>query len=143
GVTRMSRETGYGASRGTIAIPSNIYNPSPIPPDAAVRNSMARSAETTLDSIAIADTLSFAQDTVLLTIGARKQTVETDSYDVDTGARMGSYKADAISPVAGIVIKPLDNVSVYGNFTEGLTPGQVVGGEYDNAGEVLTPYKSK
>jgi len=51
--------------------------------------------------------------------------------------------AGAISPVAGIVVKPLENVSVYGNFTEGLTRGTVVSPMYANAGEVLSPYKSK
>jgi len=80
---------------------------------------------------------------VLLTLGARRQTVDVDSYSTATGAKTGSYNANATSPVAGIVIKPLDNVSVYGNFTEGLTKGTVVGASYANAGEVLAPYKSK
>jgi len=141
--TRLSQETGNAYSPGTIAVPSNIYDPVPLPPNAAVRNDMARASETTLDSIAIADTLSFAQDRVLLTVGARKQTVEVDSYSTSTGAKTGTYKADAISPVAGIVVKPLDNVSIYGNFTEGLTRGTVVSPMYANAGEVLSPYKSK
>ncbi|WP_083851279.1 TonB-dependent receptor [Pusillimonas noertemannii] len=141
--TRLSQETGNAYSPGTIAVPSNIYDPVPLPPNAAIRSDMARASETTLDSIAIADTLSFVQDRVLLTVGARKQTVEVDSYSTATGAKTGTYKADAISPVAGIVVKPLDNVSVYGNFTEGLTRGTVVSPMYANAGEVLSPYKSK
>ncbi|MBF6616825.1 MAG: TonB-dependent siderophore receptor [Candidimonas sp.] len=143
GVTRMSQEAGNAYSPGTTAVSTNIYDPSPLPANASVRNSMRRASETTLDSIAIADTLSFAQDAVLLTLGARKQTVKTESYSTDTGAMTGSYKADAVSPLAGIVIKPMDNVSVYGNFTEGLTPGRVVGPGYANSGEVLSPYKSK
>lgn len=141
--TRLSQEAGNAYSPGTIAIPSNIYSPAPLPANALVRSSMQRSAETTLDSIAIADTLSFAQDRVLLTLGARKQTVDVDSYSTTTGAKTGSYKADAISPVAGIVVKPLSNVAIYGNFTEGLTRGTVVSAMYANAGEVLNPYKSK
>lgn len=141
--TRLSQETGNAYSPGSAIASSNIYDPTPLPANAPVRNSMERAAETTLDSIAIADTLSFAQDRVLLTVGARKQTVETDSYSTATGARIGTYKADAISPVAGIVIKPLSNVSVYGNFTEGLTAGRVVPAGYANSGQVLSPYKSK
>ncbi|PLC50320.1 TonB-dependent siderophore receptor [Pollutimonas subterranea] len=143
GVTRMSQEGGNGYSPGTTAVASNIYHPSPLPANALMRNSMQRASETTLDSIAIADTLSFAQDRVLLTVGARKQTVDVDSYNTATGAKTGNYKADAISPVAGIVVKPTDNVSVYSNFTEGLTRGAIVGATYANAGEVLNPYKSK
>ncbi len=143
GVTRMSQEGGNAYSPGTTAVASNIYYPSPLPPNALVRSDMQRSSETTLDSIAIADTLSFAQDRVLLTVGARKQTVDVDSYSQTTGARVSGYKADAISPVAGIVVKPTDNVSLYSNFTEGLTRGAIVGANYANAGEVLNPYKSK
>ncbi|MCI2809152.1 TonB-dependent receptor [Eoetvoesiella caeni] len=130
GLTRLSQEAGNAYSPGTVAIPSNIYSPSPLPPNAAVRGSMQRSSETTLDSIAIADTLSFAQDRVLLTLGARKQTVDVDSYSTTTGAKTGNYNADAVSPLAGIVIKPLSNVAVYGNFTEGLTRGAIVGATY-------------
>jgi len=143
GATRLEQEIGNGYSPGTSRAPSNIYDPAPLPALPATRIATQRSGETTLDSIAIADTLSFAQDTVLLTVGARKQTVKTDSYSTTTGAKTGSYKADEISPVAGIVIKPLSNVSVYGNFTEGLTAGSVVGPDYKNRGEVLKPYKSK
>src|SRR5690606_19352158 len=97
----------------------------------------------TLDSIAIADTLSFADERVLLTLGARKQTVDVDSYSTTTGEKVGAYKADAVSPIVGLVVKPLSNVALYGNFTEGLTRGTVVGATYANRGEVLAPYKSK
>lgn len=143
GVTRMTQEGGNAYSPGTTAVSSNIYDPSPLPANASVRNSMRRASETTLDSIAIADTLSFAQDSVLLTVGARRQTVKVDTYDSTGNTVLNSYKASAVSPVAGIVIKPLSNVSVYGNFTEGLTRGTIVGPTYANAGAVLKPYKSK
>lgn len=143
GATRLSQEAGNAYSPGTTAVASNIYDPVPLPANASVRADMRRASETTLDSIGVADTLSFAQDRVLLTVGARKQTVDVDSYSTSTGERTGSYKADAVSPVAGIVVKPLSNVSVYGNFTKGLTRGTVVGATYANAGEVLSPYKSE
>lgn len=143
GATRMSQETGNAYSPGTTVVPSNVYDPSPLPANSPVRGDPRRSAETTLDSLAIADTLSFAQDRVLLTLGARKQTVDIDSYSTATGAKTQSYRASSISPVVGIVVKPLANVSVFGNFTDGLTAGSIVGPRYKNAGEVLKPYKSK
>jgi iron complex outermembrane receptor protein len=143
GLTRMTQEGGNAYSPGNTAVSSNIYDPSPLPANASVRNSMRRASETTLDSVAVADTLSFAQDSVLLTVGARRQTVKVDTYDASGNTVLNSYKASAVSPVAGIVIKPLSNVSVYGNFTEGLTRGTIVGPTYANAGAVLKPYKSK
>ncbi|WP_422650034.1 TonB-dependent receptor [Cupriavidus sp. H18C1] len=41
------------------------------------------------------------------------------------------------------MIKPLSNVSVYGNYTAGLTRGGVAPAGTANAGEVFAPYKSK
>ncbi|WP_368640014.1 TonB-dependent siderophore receptor [Castellaniella ginsengisoli] len=143
GATRLDQEAGNAYSPGTVIVPSNIYDPSPLPPSAAVRQDMQRAAETTLESLAIADTLSFAQDRMLLTLGARRQTVINDGYDTTTGARTSRYKASAVSPVAGFVIKPLDDLSLYGNYTAGLTSGRIVGPGYANTGEILTPYKSK
>ena len=53
------------------------------------------------------------------------------------------YRANATSPIGGIVIKPLRNVSVYANYAEGLTRGLIVADQYENRGSVLAPYKSK
>jgi iron complex outermembrane receptor protein len=41
------------------------------------------------------------------------------------------------------VVKPWQNVSLYGNYIEALQQGAVVGGTYANAGQVLAPYISK
>src|SRR5690606_7968767 len=63
--------------------------------------------------------------------------------DQTTGDKDSHYKADAISPVAGLVVKPLENLALYANYTAGLTRGTIVGRTYANAGEILDPYKSK
>ncbi len=141
--TRMDQEAGNAYAPGSTAVASNIYDPAPLPPNASVRGEPKRASETRLDSIAVADTLSFAQDQIRLTVGVRRQTVDVDSYSTATGAKTGNYKASALSPVAGIVVKPVENVALYGNFTEGLTRGTVVGAQYANAGEVLEPYQSR
>ena len=143
GVTHMTQENGNAYSPGTTAVWSNIYNPVPLPPGPAVRLSPQRASETELTSVAIADTLHFADDRVLLTLGARRQTVDVDSYNTTTGAKTSGYRASAVSPVVGLVVKPQHNVSLYANFTEGLTRGTIVGATYANRGEVLSPFKSK
>jgi iron complex outermembrane receptor protein len=137
--SRFRQEAGNAYSPGNGTVDSNIYDPVPLPANAADRQDPQRASVTTLDSVAISDTLSFAQDRIMLTLGARNQFVEVDTYT----AGSGDYNSSAVSPVVGVVVKPLDNVSVYGNFTEGLTKGQIVGPEYANAGEILKPYKSK
>ena len=137
GVTHMNQENGNAYTAGTPGVPSNIYHPAPLPPGPAQRPSPRRASETQLTSVALADTMYFADGRVLLTLGARHQTVDVESV----GSR--GYRASAVSPVAGLVIKPRHNVSLYANFTEGLTRGTIVGATYANPGQVLAPYKSK
>ncbi len=59
------------------------------------------------------------------------------------GRSLSSYDAEATTPLAGLVIKPWHNVSLYANYAEGLSPGQVVGPVRANTGQILAPYKSK
>lgn len=143
GVNYLEQELGNAYSPGSIPEWSNIYDPVPLPPGPANRLTPSRASQTGLISFAVTDTLSFAQDRVLLTVGARRQTVDVDSYNTTTGDKTSTYRASAVSPVAGIVIKPIENVSLYANFTEGLTRGTIVGQTYANRGEVLKPFKSK
>lgn len=62
-----------------------------------------------------------------------------------TPAGVGATSCDesATSPLVGIVVKAMANVSVYGNFTSGLTRGAMAPATSANAGEVFAPYKSK
>ncbi|UGV26776.1 TonB-dependent receptor [Rhodopseudomonas boonkerdii] len=148
--TGFNQESGYGyvtsLQNPTPAyVLSNIYNPSPLPTIAAGRPPQGRSSDITLSSVAVSDRLSVLNERVLLTIGARHQMVRQDSYNYLTGAQTGTYDAAATTPLAGLVVKPLENVSLYVNYAEGLSQGTVVpiGQGFVNQGEVLAPYKSK
>jgi len=117
---------------------SNIYRldygpapePTGVPYDLASRDR--------LRSVGIADTLSFADDTVLLTLGVRKQWVRSDNYAWDE-----YYDADAVSPAVALVWKATPSLSLYGNYTQGLSAGGVAPSDAANAGQSLPPYKSK
>jgi len=139
----VDQEAGNGYSPGVETVASNIYNPARIPRGPANRVSTARASDTLLTSTAISDTLSFADERVLLTLGLRRQTVDIDSYSTATGVKTSRYKASANTPVAGIVVKPWDHVSLYANYTAGLSRGTIVGAIYANRGEILAPFKSK
>ncbi|GGX07734.1 TonB-dependent receptor [Pigmentiphaga litoralis] len=149
GFTQLTQRSGNSFTVGTNApdtttgFPSNIYNPSPLVPVAASRLDPRLASDTTLHSVAISDTMSFADDRLLITLGLRDQTARVDSFSTTTGIATAPYKASAVSPLAGIVFKPIQNVSVYGNYTAGLTRGTIVGTQYLNRGEILPPYKSK
>lgn len=121
---------------------TNIYHPvwGPKAPFAAPH--IART-QVRLASYGVADTLSFAQDRVQLTLGVRRQQVVSDSFNVANGARTSRYDEGATSPAAALLVKATEHVSVYANYIEGLSQGAVAPMTAANAGEVFAPYKSK
>ncbi|MFT3721845.1 TonB-dependent receptor [Pseudorhodoferax sp.] len=135
---RMGRESGYFYKLTTAPASSNIYNPSPLPTITFPRLAPTKTGELVQSSFAVADTLAFVNDRFLVTLGLRDQTIHQKA---ETGAT--SYKADAVTPLVGLVFKPVQNVSVYGNYTAGLNAGGVAGASTANAGEVFAPQKSK
>ena len=144
GVTSLKQESGnaFSAQPGAANI-SSIYNPTALPVISVPRLSANKASVTTLESFALADTLSFANDRVLLTLGMRNQSVQSQGYSTTTGSPTTNYKASSVSPLAGVVFKPVAHVAVYANYTSGLSQGAIVGAGYSNAGEVLAPFKSK
>jgi iron complex outermembrane recepter protein len=105
--------------------------------------------KTILSSAAIADTLSFLDDSVLLTVGIRHQRLKDEGYDYVTGAVNARYNRSENTPLAGIVYKPAKGVSLYANYIEALQQGGSAtrGGfgntELTNEGMPLAPYVSR
>jgi iron complex outermembrane receptor protein len=125
---------------------SNLYTPvaASTPSTAGIPNNPGPYSRATLTSYALADTLSFVDDRVLLTVGARRQTVETQSYDFSTHLPSGAhYDESAVTPVAGLVVKPLANLSLYSNYIEGLSKGASALPPAVTAAAALPPMKSK
>ncbi|MEG1456803.1 MAG: TonB-dependent receptor, partial [Comamonas sp.] len=57
---------------------------------------------------------------------------------------LSGYSESRFSPMIAAVLRPWgDRVSLFGNYTEGLEPGQVVGVTYANAGQALPPKQTK
>lgn len=109
-------------------------------------------ARTNTQSLAIADTLGFMDDRLLITLGARRQGIESKGYDYDTGERASAYNRYETTPVAGVVYQLSDELSVYGNYIEGLVKGDIAPStiwidnanrSVSNGGQALAPYVSK
>ncbi|CUH97295.1 putative membrane protein [Propionispora sp. 2/2-37] len=105
---------------------------------------------TKLSSYLLADTLSFDEDKVQLTLGVRQQNVKQTSYKYAASNATGTptstttYDSDATTPMVGLVVKPWgDSIAFYANYIEALSPGTVVDTKYANANDVLAPYKTK
>lgn len=130
---------------GTVNTPcnycytTNMYNPTtPVFPSEPTWK--AYTTENEFRSLAVADIMSFAGDKVLLTLGARHQTVKTPLVN----GVASDYSESRLSPMAAVVVRPWgDNVSLFANYTEGLEPGRIVGTGYANAGESLAPMHSR
>ena len=125
---------------------TNIYSPVFIPQPSitglAGPGSVPRTASTRLGGVAVADTMSFLEDRLQLTLGLRHQSVSTDNFKV-TGERVAAgYKKSVTTPGVGVIVKAARNVSLYANYIEGLQQGLIATGG-SNSGTVFAPYVSK
>ena len=104
---------------------------------------------TNLDSIALADTMSFINDRLLVTLGARQQTIWSRGYGYD-GSPGEDYKKTKLTPMAGVIFKASKQVSVYANYSEALQKGETApmttgapARPVTNGGSVTAPYVSE
>ncbi|MDC0612551.1 TonB-dependent siderophore receptor [Vibrio sp.] len=133
----------YNALSTSLTDPTDYARPT-ITSSAGDMDDPVLQGKTNTTSFALADTLSFLDDSVLLTLGGRYQNINTETFDYNTGvSNDDEYDASRFSPFAGVVYKPSYSVSLYTNYSEALIPGSEVGSSYDNRGEVLKPYQSK
>lgn len=99
--------------------------------------------KTRLSSFAIGDTMSFIDGRVLLTLGLRQQKLNNTTYAYNTGIA-DPNSASKVSPVAGLVFKASNQVSIYANYIEGLAKGtKVSDATLANNGTFLGAYVSK
>jgi iron complex outermembrane receptor protein len=135
-------------------IATNLYTPVDVtaPPAnffvGGVLSNPGLTSKSILSSYALADTLAMLDDKVLLTVGARRQTIKGDSYDYDSGATLSHYDQSKVTPMAGIVYRPVKAVSLYANYIEGLQQGPTSpsvnsGVVIDNPNLTFEPYVSR
>lgn len=140
--TRLALESGSLFS--TVAtVPSNLYFPVLAPKPFYTPRPVPRTSETSLSSVALADTLSMLDDRVRLTLGVRRQKVDVTNYNATTGLFASRYDKQTTTPAVGLVVKPWEHVSFYGNYIEGLQQGTTAPQGTRNAGEVFPLFKSK
>jgi len=119
---------------------SNIYSPVAAARPAIPAVSARLSNRTNLTSVGISDTMSILDRRVQLTVGARQQQVKVTNYNTVTGAATSSYDESALTPAVGLVVKPLENLSLYANYIQGLSQGPQAPTTAVNAGEVFPPF---
>lgn len=139
--TRYQDELSRGINNGT-EIRSNIYHPVDTPKQNLRAPKVLRISESELSGVALTDTLGFLDERIQLTLGVRRQDIESRNYSA-AGVVSSRYKDAATTPLVGVVVKPWDDVSLYYNYVEGLSKGDIAPGTASNAGETFAPYESK
>ncbi|MGY2338977.1 TonB-dependent receptor [Pseudomonas sp. SDO5532_S415] len=139
--TRYQDELSRGITNGTD-IRSNIYHPVDVPRQFISAPKVLRISESDLSGVALTDTLSVLDDRLQLTLGVRRQDIESRNYNA-AGSVSSRYDDSATTPLVGVVVKPWEDVSFYYNYVEGLSKGDIAPGTAANAGETFAPYESK
>ena len=139
--TRYQDELSRGINNGTKVF-SNIYHPVDTPQQYINAPKVLRISESELSGVALTDTLGFLDDRLQLTLGVRRQDIESRNYN-EAGAVSSRYKDNATTPLVGVVVKPWDDVSFYYNYVEGLSKGDIAPDTAANSGETFAPYESK
>ncbi len=124
----------------------NLYN-EPTNLAQPVFNVLAANQRTNvqLESFGIADTMSLLNKRIQFTIGVRNQTAGSEVTNLippGTGSRP-YQEASALTPAYALVVKPVENISLYANYVEGFqTPHIVTGAQYQNRNGVFPPAKT-
>src|SRR5690606_35386306 len=139
---------------------NNIYDPVEVPQSSTITFAAGDlgdplpASKNRLASLFLSDTVGFWDDRVMFTAGVRLQEIHGRTFDVTSGDQITEYKEDAWTPVFGLVIKPVEGLSLYANRIESLVQGASAplsganpgGGDplpVSNAGAVLPPYVSE
>jgi iron complex outermembrane receptor protein len=138
-VTGYAQNNGLARLNGTV-YRSSIYTPADVAvPNITLGGSLPRTSETRMRSVAFADTVFLAERRVQLTLGARHQQVRVRV----PGAETPGYDKSAVTPMAAMLFKATNQISLYGNYIEGLSQGETAPEGTQNAGQPFPPSKSK
>ena len=147
-VNRNAYDFRYGP--GFAGFATNLYDPVQValPSSTLVGGDLDDPfpiARTRLFSAFASDTMALWDDRILVTGGLRLQRIDVESYSYFSGDLDTEYRENAVTPVAGLVVKPVRGLSLYANRIEALQQGPVAPLDPNlvtNPGAVLAPRRS-
>lgn len=103
---------------------TNIYAPtfSPQPEGSSIA---IRNRDNDDVGYGIANTSSFADERLLVTLGARHQTVKVTRYGPDGSVTTPAYDESRVTPAVGVLYKLSATTSLYANYIEALEEGPI------------------
>lgn len=142
--TAVYREKFNRALNAGTAVSSNIYHPISYPEqDIARPSSVPPIHENRNTGVALVDTITMLDDSLQLSLGVRRQRIKSTNYNLLSAGTSNVYDKSVTTPALGVVVRPSEYWSIYANYIEGLSKGDVAPPAASNYGEVLAPYKSK
>ncbi|MGI4846746.1 MAG: TonB-dependent siderophore receptor [Janthinobacterium lividum] len=120
---------------------SNVYAPVVVDPSTistgavVVRRSERERSLFVQDIVALSERLS-------LHAGLRHTELEREQFDV-SGAQNARYDRSYLLPNLALVVKPMQNLALYGSYAQGLEHGGIAPFGTTNANAVLDPSKSR
>lgn len=139
GQTQELGQTTYGG------FSTNIYSPVLMTEALPITDyyPKGKSQNLSVSSVGFADTVSILNDFLQITAGARYQSVTSNAFSGKTGLRTAHYDANAVTPMAAVVIRPNSMLSFYGSYMEGLSQGPTAPSNTVNSGQVFAPNKTQ
>jgi iron complex outermembrane receptor protein len=124
----------------------NLYNePTNIPKPNFATLSASQITGVTLKSVGVSDTMSILNNRVQFTAGVRRQTAGsevTNFFPTPTSPSRPYQEESVWTPAYALLVKPVENISLYANYIEGLQTPVVVSGSFQNVGTVFPPGKT-
>jgi iron complex outermembrane recepter protein len=124
------------------SVRSNLYQPTFVAQPQVTYRNPPKVSSTELSSLALADVLSAFDNRAQLILGARLQRIQATNFSAVTGAVTSYCDQTALSPAVGVVVKPWQNVSIYGNYVQGMQQGPTAPAAARNSGQVFQPVVS-
>jgi len=100
-----------------------------------------QSGNTRVQSYTIGDEMRFNPQWSLMLLVNHAKFI-SNNYN-RTGARTGRYDENGLSGTAALTWRPVPTLATYIAYADSLQPGSIAGNTTANAGEVLSPYRSK
>ncbi len=122
----------------------NLYQPVVCPDPGRERAARGVSfSENRRTGIIVANEMSILDERILLTVGARYTELHQFFARKNSAVPPFRFDGDALTPIAGLVIKPTNWLSLFANYVETLEFGEVAPANAVNANQPSAPFKSR
>jgi iron complex outermembrane receptor protein len=130
---------------GGASIPWNLYiEPTNIASPNFTLLRLNQMTGVDLWSVGVSDTMSMFDKRLQFIVGVRRQTAGTEVTDYLTRSSSRPFQDESVwTPAYAVVVKPVERVSLYANYVEGLQTPVVVPSTFANPGTVFPPTRTE